>query len=391
MNSQIESGKPELLKRMNRQLVIAHIVRSGRISRSQLAKETGLALPSVMRITEDLSEEGIIIDWGKGSSTGGRKPALVEINAKYKYIFGIEIAIESSLVLTDFSGQKLDEWRSDQMTTLDPEELLEVIFKEFLAMKARHGLHDDQIAGIGIGTPGSNFKHPNLIKRSVLKGWEAIDIGAWFRTRIDLPVVVDNVARTRTLSELWFGHGKTCKNFLYVFVDQGVGVGIVKKGEIEVGVKGVAGEFGHMSIAYDGRQCYCGKKGCIEMYVSAGAITNEADKLSQMKNEGSDMSFSDVLLKKEEKAIQNLLWQSGDYLAFGIANLINLYNPQMVVLGGIVPLSSETVVHALNEQVGQYIFNNHALNTPIVVSDIPLSKSYLGSIALVINAAFLVV
>lgn len=373
-----ETGKPELLKKINQQLVISHIVKAGQISRTQLAKETGLALPSIMRITEVLSSEGIIIDRGKGSSTGGRKPGLVEINPEYKYIFGIEIAIESSLVLTDFSGRRIDEWRSDQMPSLKPEALMQVILQELEAMKHRHSIEDHRIAGIGIGTPGSNFKHQAEIKRSILKGWEHIDLKAWFKERSNLPVYVDNIARTRTLSELWFGHGKDCKNFLYVFVDQGVGVGIVQKGEIILGANGVAGEFGHTTIEMEGRPCYCGKPGCIEMYISAGAITNTAEALGLHQ-------FSEVLAAAEMPEVATLLEKTGKYLACGVGNLINLYNPEWVVLGGIVPLSSPEVLKSMKAHLPNYIFNNHAGETPVKLSAINLKQTYLGSVALVIN------
>lgn len=384
MKSKMETGKPELLKKINRQLVISHIVKEGQISRSQLAKDTGLALPSIMRITDALSLEGIIIDRGKGSSTGGRKPGLIEINPKYKYIFGIEIAIESTLVLTDFSGKMIDKWRSDQMPNLKPETLLQVILQELEKMKQRHGIEDHRIAGIGIGTPGSNFKHQTEIKRSILKGWEDIDIKAWFKERSQLPVTVDNIARTRTLSELWFGHGKDCKNFLYVFVDQGVGVGIVRRGEIEVGANGVAGEFGHTTIEMDGRPCYCGKSGCIEMYVSAGAITNQAEDLGLS-------TFAEVVARPHPKPqaqhVTKLLKEAGKYLACGLGNLINLYNPELVVLGGVVPLSSPELVDSVRAHLPSYIFNNNAAGTPVKLSAIDLSQTYLGSVALVINEA----
>lgn len=388
VNSNVVTGKPALMKRINRNLIIKLIIKQGEISRSQLAKMTGLALPSVMRIVDSLVEEGLVEETRKGDSTGGRKPNLIRLNRDYKVIVGIEIAIQSSIVITDFGGAPLARWSSGQMAYMTPEVMLEMLLEQMQDMLSERNIEPEQVAGIGIGTPGMNFKYQNEVKRSILKGWEQIDVKSWFASRTPYSIVVDNVARTRTLSEQWFGLGREYKSFLYVFVDQGVGVGIMNNGVIYEGAMGAAGEFGHMSIDINGRPCYCGKKGCIEMYVSAGALTNEADQLGICAGASEAISFEAIIKRENEPEVRDIFVRGGQVLAFGIANLINLYNPPVVILGGIVPKLSKALVEEVNLALEAFIFHNDACKTPVLLSALDNEQFCLGSIALVIDDCF---
>lgn len=386
MTSNIVIGKPELLKRINRNIIIKLIIKHEVISRSELSKITKLALPSVMRIVDGLIAEDLVKEVGKGDSTGGRKPGLITLNQKALYIIGVEIAIKTFIVLTDLSGNIIDRWESPQMAYVSPEEMLEKINENISSMIDSHHIDRSKIAGIGIGTPGTNFKHIKDIENSILKGWEKINVKAWFESKTDLPIFIDNVARTRTLSELWFGIGKEFKSFVYVFVDQGVGCGIVNNDTIYEGFSSVAGEFGHTIIEYGGRECYCGSQGCIEMYVSAGAITNEVFKALRIKEEA--FKFRNVIESEAEPSVQKILSDSGKILGAGIANLINIFNPKAIVLGGIVPRESSSFAEAVIKTIDTYVFSNNAMNTPIFISSIDQDRICIGSVALVINEVF---
>ena len=386
MGSDIVIGKPELLKRINRNIIIKLIIKHGVISRSELSKITKLALPSVMRIVDGLITENLVKEVGKGDSTGGRKPSLITLNQTALYIFGVEIAIKTSIALADLGGNVIDRWESPQMTYVSPDEMLETINENIEGLIISHKIDRKKIAGIGIGTPGSNFKHIKEIENSILKGWEKIDVKAWFESKTDLPIFIDNVARTRTLSELWFGIGKRIKSFIYVFVDQGVGCGIVNNDTIYEGYRSVAGEFGHTIIEYGGMECYCGNRGCIEMYVSAGAITNEVVKTLGISEEA--FRFGNVIELENEPKVQKVLTDRGKILGAGIANLINIFNPQAVILGGIVPSESRCFAESAIQTIDANVFSNNAMNTPILISDIDQDHICIGSVALVINEVF---
>lgn len=387
MNSKIVVGKPALLKHINRNSVIKLIFKHGTISRSEIAKLTKLTLPSIMRIVDGLIEEGLVVEVGKGDSNGGRKPNLISLNHEFLYIIGVEIAINATVVLTDLSGKTIERWESDQMAYETPFEMLDGIMNTIYQLIRKHKIAEDKIAGIGIGTPGSNFKHHKSKSYAILKGWESIDVGAWFRDKFQCPVYIDNVARTRTLGELWFGKGRETKDFIYVFVDQGVGCGIVNNAAIFEGTNHVAGEFGHTVIAYKGRECYCGNQGCIEMYVSAGAIINDISE--SLKFDASHrMTFREVMTYEGKDEVSSILSESAKVLSVGIANLINVLNPQLIVIGGVVPLNSKVFSETLLRSISQSIFSKSALETRIEFSEIEMNDSCLGSVALVVNETF---
>ncbi len=379
-------GNSELMKRMNRNLMIKHIVKAGVISRSELSRATGLALPSIMRIADELIEKALIVESGEGKSTGGRKPQLLKINAAHKYIIGIEIAHVSNITLADFSGTPIDHMTLDTRAFDTPKDVLKKLLETIWIFFDKHNLGPSQVAGLGIGTPGSGFKYKRTQKRAILKGWDKIDVRQWFEERLAVPVYIDNVCRTRTLSELWFGLGKVYDDFLYAFIDQGVGTGIVSGGEIVEGHNGVAGEFGHTGIVYNGKTCYCGKKGCIEMYISAGALSNAIEPY--VGKELDAHPFEWLLAHEDDPVLVPFFDQTADYIAYGLANLINLYNPPVIVLGGSVPEKLKGLKPLVETHVEHYIFNNRALKTPILTTSLENERYCLGSIALVIHRYF---
>lgn len=389
MRDRVISGKPKLLKDINRNLLIKLIIRHGKIGRSELAKLSNLSLPSVMRITDALIEEGLVVEVGKGLSSGGRKPSLLTLKSDALYIIGVEIALRTTVVLTDLSGRMIEKWESDQAQYTTPENMLLKINEQIGCLIRKHHIPYEKLAGIGIGTPGMNFKHMQEMELSILKGWENLDVQSWFESRwkaYSVLIVTENVARTRTLNELWFGLGRVHKSFIYVFVDQGVGCGFVTNDVVFLGYNHVAGEFGHTIIEPSGRPCYCGNKGCIEMYVSAGAIAREVKRALGMNFPG--FGFLDVVEIEDHPAVHDILKKNGEILGYGIANLINLFNPKAIVLGGEVPKASSVFSKYVIDTVYDTIFSKNAMQTPIEVSQISRESDCLGSVALVINALF---
>ena len=391
MKNKLSSAKPELLKKMNQEQILRQIVKSGEISRAELSRVTGLALPSVMRLVEPLIEKGVIKEVREGESTGGRKPNLIALNAQYKWIIGVEITSKIIITLADFSGKVAEAFSFGMNYEDTPEMVLDQIIKEIRTLLSRHDILPSQVAAIGVGTPGSDFKHKEEKKGFISKGWEIIDVKSVLEHALEIRTIVENVCRTRTLSEIWFGHGRNESDFLYAFIDWGVGIGIVKQGTLEIGYNQVAGEFGHTSIDRNGRPCYCGKKGCIEMYASVGALVIEtsqfytADEDEDAKHMTESEYFEWLVLHKERPEIMSEIAELSNALAFALANVINLMNPKMVVLGGVLPRLIPEIVDNIKAIIPEYIFHNLAITTPILQSDVNNENECLGSIALVIQ------
>ena len=337
-----------------------------------------MALPSIMRIVDPLIACGLLIETGKASSTGGRKPLMLKMNGQYKYIIGVEVAMTTSVVLSNFSGDLIERWSDDNLNYKTPDHLLNKILMVIKTWLDDYKISQKDVAGIGVGTPGDSFKHLIDIQGSIIKGWDQVDVKAWFEDRVHFPVFIENVCRTQTISEIWFGHGKSQQDFLYVYLDQGVGSARVIQNTIDTGHMGVAGEFGHTSLDFKGRPCYCGKRGCIEMYISAGALINSFNQhLTQPIKRLNQLKEEDI------KLLDQPIAEAKEVLAYGISNLINLYNPQVIVLGGLVSKYLGQEFKTIKDEVNKLTFNNNALNTPILLSGV--NKAYLASVALVIQ------
>lgn len=385
----IITGRQKLMREINRNLLIKMVVRHGTIGRSEMAKQTGLSLPSVMRITEQLIEEGLLKEEGKGASSGGRKPSLLTLKSDAFYIIGVDIALHTTVVLADLSGGIIERWESHAAGQNTAEDMLEKINEEIGRLLTTHEIPWERFAGIGIGTPGTNFKYAKEMELSIMKGWEDLDVKAWFEARRmhpDYRILTENVARTRALNELWFGQGRDHKNFLYVFVDRGVGCGFISHEMIYQGQDGVAGEFGHTVVYPGGKPCYCGSSGCIEMYISAGAITRQVRERCRITD--PDFGFDEAVALADQPAVREVFEESGRILGYGVANLINLCNPKIVILGGKVPVASPLLAEAAQKTARDNIFSRSALETLITVSTIDSSADCLGSVALVINDMF---
>lgn len=363
-----QSGKPEDLRQHNRHVLLRYLTAEESLSQSELAKRSGMALPSIMRIIGGLEAEGIVYSTGKGKSTGGRKPQMVGINPQYAYLVGVELAMSVKLIITDFLGRGLYDWESESLLAQPPEKVMAEVLKQIEMGIDQLGLRAEKIAGIGIGTPGNNFKLLSQMPRAIVKGWESFDVLTWMQQHTELPVYVENVARTNALAELWFGAGKSQSEFLYVYLDRGVGAVLYRNGELQYGASNVSGEFGHMGIDLIGRPCYCGKKGCIEMYVSAGAILNR--------------------LESGEADVEAVYKAVAEELGYGLSNLINLHNPNAVIIGGSVARLYTHMVKEAIKIAQALIFNNRAQETPLSISAFDTAHSCIGSAALVQDQFF---
>lgn len=370
-----ESAGSELIKNINRELIIRNIVKFKEISRADLSRNTGLALPSVMRITDFLIEKGVIAETGQGESTGGRKPNLLTLNGEYKWIIGVEIASNIIITLANFAGIPVDSIVFATKENEAPSEALNHVAENIQELLTRNNIDKNRLAAVGVGTPGSGFKHQNTIKGFISKGWESIDVTGILSELTSLRVIADNVCRTRTLSEIWFGRGRTQSSFIYAFVDWGVGIGIVDKGFLIEGSNGVAGEFGHLSIDINGKDCYCGKRGCVEMYTSVGSFASESGKID----------FDWIIEHQHEEHIKEIIKKSASALAFALANVINLINPPVIILGGLIPRALNDFTQIVETEIKEHIFHSLALDTPIVKSEVDNETICLGSIALVIH------
>ncbi|MEA3493204.1 MAG: ROK family protein [Candidatus Margulisiibacteriota bacterium] len=231
-----------------------------------------------------------------------------------------------------------------------------------------------KIKAIGIGAPGPILYEKGIVVEAPnLPGWKKVRLKEIFEKEYNVPVFVDNDANCAALAEAWFGAGKFAKHFLYMTVSTGIGGGIIINKKIYRGATGTAGEFGHMTINIDGPRCGCGHYGHLEAHASGTAMK---------KKVGMEAVSVELAARQGDKKALKAIEETAHYLAIGIANLVNIFNPEMVVIGGGLSNMRELLFKPVRRD-----FKKYALTLP--AKSVKIVKAKLGNQAGVLGAAAL--
>jgi glucokinase len=243
--------------------------------------------------------------------------------------------------------------------------------------KAIHMLKQSKkvkINGIGIGAPGPiDYEKGIVVEAPNLPGWRKVHLKELFEKKYKIPVFVDNDANCAALAEAWFGAGKFAKHFLYMTVSTGIGGGIIINKKIYRGTTGSAGEFGHMTINIDGPKCGCGHYGHLEAHASGTAMK---------KKTGMEAVAIELAARQGDKKALKAIEEVAHYLAIGIANLVNIFNPEMVIIGGGLSNMRELLLKPIRRD-----FKKYALTLP--ARSVKIVKAQCGNDAGVLGAATL--
>lgn len=231
-----------------------------------------------------------------------------------------------------------------------------------------------RIKAIGIGVPGPILYEKGLvIEPPNLPGWKRVNLKEILEKEFRVPVFVDNDANCAALAEAYFGSGKNVRHFIYITVSTGIGGGIIINGHLYRGVSGAAGEFGHMIIEPHGFTCGCGNVGCFEAMASGTAIKKRA---------GIDAISVELAARQGDKKALQVIEETAHYLAIGIANLVNIFNPQLVVLGGGVMKMRELLLNPVKKEFKKYVLALPGKDVKIVRAKLGTEAGVLGAAAL---------
>jgi len=365
------------------------------ISRSELEVQTSLALPTVMRIVSILIDEGLVIEVGKGDSSGGRKPVMLKINSDSMFFIGVSVQRVMHVVLADMSGNIVSSYGCNTVSNINPDLILAQILEGIETVVLQSGIMPSRIKCAGIGIPGTKFSH---IKDSgfPFDVWADFDISIWQKSdKFPYNTEFQNVARLGALGEWMFGAALNCRNFIYIFADYGVGAGVVIDGKLFTGSCGVACEFGHTTVGLDGRECYCGNRGCLEMYCSTSAIirrylvddSGHAELKSKLLESPNFSIFADAAYGGDRIAL-GYIEESARILGIGLAGLINLFNPSLVIIGGELAENCAGYTKIVTDVAKQKVFRNDASVLKIIPSSLKDEASVRGAVALAMAQVF---
>jgi N-acetylglucosamine repressor len=340
----IRRGDRQLMVDMNRNLVL-NVLRTGAASRADVVRTTGLSPATVSLIVSELIESGLVNEVGEGKSSGGRPPLVLRLDDERNYVVGVKLMRHViSVAVTDLRAEVLYSEVVDLApTAVDSESVLDALGRAVDNAVTKAGLRLDQVVGIGIGLAGLVDADTGICRFSPSFGWRDVAVAEPIAERLGRPVLVDNDVNTLTVAEQWFGRGHGVDDFIVVTVGEGVGAGIVVEGRLYRGAKGAAGEIGHMRLDGEDVLCRCGAYGCLEAVSSDGAVRRYlAEALDRGEQSAIPIdSTSSVTIAAVRAAAEagdavatEALARAGHMLGLGIASLVDLLNPRLVILSG---------------------------------------------------------
>ena len=336
------------IAKINKYNILRCIIREGPINRAAIAKRADLSIPTVMSVIDDLFEKKIIRSIGKGESSGGKPPEMLEMVPDRFYYIGVDVGRTIIRVVADnaVSGQVacLQEPTGD---TLPAKDLVDRICSYIVTIVDRLAVERERILGVGIAMPGLIENNTGRVLFSPDFKWENIPLRDWLQSFLPFPILVENSNRALALNESYLPDEiEPAHTTFSINLGYGIGAGLVIGDQIFTGSSGTSGELGHITVARDGPLCSCGNKGCLEAVASGAAIAAQAKKEAEQNGKskilalcGGDFSKIDAKLvfdaaKQGDEAALAIIDDAADYIGIGIAMAVNVLDPDRIVLCG---------------------------------------------------------
>jgi predicted NBD/HSP70 family sugar kinase len=379
----VQAANPHTIRDINRQIVLNYVREREPISRATIARETALQRSTISEIVEELTGEGLVEEIGEGESTGGRRPTLLRLRTVGAIAIGVNITPTYTTIassnLAGVVGQK-----EAFPTAPAPEHTVNRIIEIIRKLSAQ-----SSIEGIGISIPGLVTPATgNVIFVPYFK-WRDLPIGEMISRATGLPVTIDNDANAVALAELWFGRPEVrdARDFIFVLVADGVGTGIIFDGQVYRGVRGAAGEFGHMIVGTNAPVlCSCGNDDCWEAFASERAASARYQKLTGGGRAPNFATLIDRALEGEREA-EAALTETARYLGTGISNLIVGFSPEAVIVGGAITRAWPLIEKALTEKIERSV-RRGLPSARILRSTLNGDPTLMGALSLVLASKF---
>ena len=371
----------------------------GGISRSELARQLGLTRAAVTTIIGDMIDSGLVYETDDGPATGGRRPIMLELDPRRGYLMGVDLgASHYSLVVTDFAGRVLNEAEARLDIRMDPVAYLSNIDEAARRMLGDVQLRIDEVLAIGMGVPGPiSSAAGTVVAPPIMPGWDKYPIRLNAQELWGRPVSLNNDAELGALGEWAHGAGRGERHLAYIKVGTGVGAGLLLDGKIFQGATGCAGEIGHVTVRDNGPLCTCGNYGCLESVAGGGAIAKKAREavLAGKRTQLANIHPADAITARDvahaarlgDLVAQQIIAEAGGYLGIGIASLVNMFNPSMIVIGGGVAQVGDLLLDPIRQVVRDRSLRSAAQAVRITAAVLGRRSSSMGAVVQALNIA----
>ena len=381
-------GRNSFLKKK----IIALCINDGDYSLADLSKELNTSIPTITKLVGELIDEGFLVDMGKQGTTGGRRPSIYGLNPSAGYLVGTEVRRKSiSVAVTNFKGQLIDYYKEVPFVLKNSEESFRELCKLVTDLIEKIGVSHDHVLAYGFNLSGRVNNETGYCFTYFIG--EDRPIAAFLEDELECPVYVENDSRAMTYGEYICGVANNEEDMLFINVAWGLGMGMITDGKLSYGKSGFSGEIGHFPLLDNDQMCHCGKIGCLETGASGSAIyrifteklsEGRASTLAERFNKGDEITLDDILNAANEEDVLaiEVVEEIGTVLGRAIAGLINIFNPELVVIGGTVSNVKEYLLLPIRSAI-----QKHSLN--MVNKDTTIKLSKLGEKAGPVGACML--
>lgn len=390
----------QLVKKINK-FTVLDLIRftPGGISRAELAQRMDLSRAAMTLIVNDLLDSKVIHETELRTKKNGRPPIILEVNSTRGLVMGIDMgASHISIILTDFGAQVIDEIEVPFSIADGPELCIRQADTLVSNLLKKNNATLQDIYAIGLGVPGPIDSQAGMVYAPpLMPGWDGYPIQQYLQEKWGLPVSLNNDSELGALGEWAYGVGRGENHLAYIKVGSGVGCGLLLNGQIYHGATGSAGEIGHLTIVENGPLCDCGNSGCLETLAGGKAIARQARDaiLSGQRTLLTGMGPIELLTARDvtsaarrgDLVSQNIIASAGRYLGIAIAGLVNLFNPQTIVVGGGVAQVGDLLLQSIRDTVTQRSLKASARTVKINTAVLRRHSSGMGAIVQALSIA----
>lgn len=392
----ISASELNKIKQKKRILSLLHM--HGNISAPELSKWLRISLPTCIALMNDLIASGYVKNIGIGESSGGRKPNLYGLPEDGFYVISCDFSrYYASMTICDCYNKfvtpiiKID-------THIDDPELVEKLFRAAQKLQEENGIPNEKIYGVGVDMPGLIDSKAGI--NFTIKDKKYQNISRDLKKKFNKLIYIDNDARMHAYGEFHFGAAKEYRDAIIIHWSWGLGLGIFVNGQLYSGNNGFAGEFSHIPMIENGDLCICGKRGCLETIASSNTIMKrvaqgfEENEISSLINKFKDrpdqVTPEDVIssARQGDEFCISILNEVGKAMGRGLSYIIQLLNPQVIVLSGPISKARQYVLSPVQQSLNRLCLEKISGNTIIIVSDLGDQSALLGTSEMVFQKVF---
>ncbi|MDA0168860.1 ROK family transcriptional regulator [Solirubrobacter taibaiensis] len=355
-------------------------------TRTELAEHTGLSRPTVSTVADELMQSGLVTQHEDSQPRTGRPPVLLSLAPGAAFAVGVDMGhAHVQVAVSNLSGEILGDRRADADVDHDPVASLDLARDLVHDVLEQAGVTSDRVIGAGMALSAPLDRTSGaILAEGILPNWSGVQPAVEMQARLGVPVEVRNDANLGALGEHTFGAGRGVDDMLYVRLSAGIGLGLVLDGHPYSGTSGIAGELGHLRVKPDGLICRCGNRGCLETVASSAAV---ARLLASSRDEPISVERLLDLVARGDRGAIRAVSEAAQAIGEVLASVANLFNPQLLLVGGDLAATGDTVLAPLRTAIEQYAIAPAAGAVTVSTGALGDKAEVLGAVALILGAS----